>query len=95
MCDKVFVGLKCQEVQKFIADCLSLRVVLLLESACLHSADHTVQKLQQLCCEVPEHRPHSPVLAMLDCYLFGSLKNSFKRQLYFQPSGAYMACHAG
>jgi hypothetical protein len=52
---------------------LSQGVVLLHDSARLHTAAHTISTLQQLIWEVFEHPAHSPDLAPFDFHLFGPL----------------------
>jgi hypothetical protein len=53
-------------------------VLLLHDSACPHTATHTVETLRQLNFEVLEHPLHSPGLAPSDYHLFGPLSHALK-----------------
>jgi hypothetical protein len=61
---------------------LSKRVLLLHDSACPHTAAHTVDTLRALKFEVLEHPPYSPDLAPSDFHLFGRMKEHLRGQKF-------------
>jgi len=61
---------------------LSKEILLLHDSACPHTAAHTLETLKQLKWEAMEHSAYSPDLAPSDFHLFGLPKNAMGKTIF-------------
>jgi histone-lysine N-methyltransferase SETMAR len=73
---------------------MSKGVALLHDSACPHTAAHTVETLRHLIFEVLEHPPYSPDLAPSDCHLFGPLKDALRGRHFASDQELKEVVHA-